>query len=171
MNSRSRPGRSSHPQVASSSKSNCLAASSASAAPRRAGRALELLADARTTATWNVVLTREAAWVIPACAADTGAALGAMGAAEFWGRFCFIDEAPFAAANASPWGCVGAGRRPGDLPIRACCAGFVGRCTLNCYSLPPDGPTDRTRPTVVECEAVAVRQVADGLGEPLEPWT
>ncbi|MEC8253271.1 MAG: hypothetical protein VX044_08670 [Planctomycetota bacterium] len=68
-------------------------------------RALELLADARTTATWNVVLTRDAAWVIPRAQQTPEPHLGCpMGAAEFWGRFCFVDEGPFAAANASTLG-------------------------------------------------------------------
>ena len=69
-----------------------------------AGRAdaLALLADARATATWNVVMTREVAWVVPrALQTPRPHFPGPMGAAEFWGRFCYVEEGPFAAATAA----------------------------------------------------------------------
>lgn len=66
--------------------------------------ALTRLADVRLTPTWNVVLSRDAAWVVPR---ERQTPLphfeAAMGAAEFWGRFCYVDEDAFERAT------------PGDL--------------------------------------------------------
>ena len=58
--------------------------------------ALIRLADARRTATWNVIATPEATWSIPRTA-ETPAPhfTSPMGASEYWGRFCYVDEAPF----------------------------------------------------------------------------
>ena len=63
--------------------------------------ALLRLADACTTATWNVVLTRDAAWVVPRGEQTPAPWFPApLGAAELWGRFCYTDEQPFARATA-----------------------------------------------------------------------
>lgn len=58
------------------------------------------LADARLTSTWNVVITKDATWIVPrAKQTPTPFFNQAVGAAEFWGRWCYIDEEPFAAAS------------------------------------------------------------------------
>lgn len=64
--------------------------------------ALVLLAEARLTAAWNVVVAAGAAWVCPR-AVETPAPHFpyALGAAELWGRWCYMDEAPFAAATSA----------------------------------------------------------------------
>lgn len=68
-------------------------------APAQA-EALALLADARLTETWNVILTRDAAWVVPRAEQTPAPDFPSpMGAAEFWGRFCYVDEAAFEAAS------------------------------------------------------------------------
>lgn len=63
-------------------------------------RALMLLADARLTATWNVVADAHASWVVPRTietpAPDFTAPLGS---AEFWGRWCYTDETAFTNAT------------------------------------------------------------------------
>jgi len=62
--------------------------------------ALLLLADARLTATWNVVLTRGVAWIVPRRVEVPAPHFPqALGAAEVWGRWCYVDEAPYAAAT------------------------------------------------------------------------
>lgn len=62
--------------------------------------ALLRLADARLTATWNVIAMQDATWIVPR-GRQTPAPFfdQAVGAAEFWGRWCYVDEAPFAAAT------------------------------------------------------------------------
>lgn len=62
--------------------------------------ALVLLAEARLTAAWNVVASGDTAWIVPR-RAETPAPWfpQALGAAELWGRWCYVDEAPFAAAT------------------------------------------------------------------------
>lgn len=63
--------------------------------------ALLRLADARLTPTWNVVLTRDAAWIVPRGKQTPAPFFAtAMGAAEMWGRYCYVDEEPFARATA-----------------------------------------------------------------------
>lgn len=68
-----------------------------------AGRAdaLVALAEARLTAAANVVVMGDTAWIMPR-AVETPAPWFpyALGAAELWGRWCFLDEASFAAARA-----------------------------------------------------------------------
>jgi hypothetical protein len=61
---------------------------------------LERLAEARLTAAGNVVLLGDTAWLYPR-AIETPAPWFpyALGAAELWGRWCFVDEVPFAAAT------------------------------------------------------------------------
>ncbi len=58
------------------------------------------LADARLTATWNVVITKDATWIVPRTKQTPAPFFKqAVGAAEFWGRWCYIDEESFAAAT------------------------------------------------------------------------
>ena len=62
--------------------------------------ALTRLADARLTPTWNVVLTRDAAWIVPREVQTPAPHFEtALGAAEFWGRFCYVDEAAYERAT------------------------------------------------------------------------
>ena len=63
--------------------------------------ALVRLAEARLTAAWNVVVVEDAAWVLPR-SVETPAPFFpyALGAAELWGRWCYMDEAPFQSASA-----------------------------------------------------------------------
>lgn len=58
------------------------------------------LAEARLVAAWNVVLQADTAWVLPR-ALETPAEHFpyALGAAELWGRWCYMDEEPFEAAT------------------------------------------------------------------------
>ncbi|HEX6811487.1 MAG TPA: hypothetical protein VF384_07680 [Planctomycetota bacterium] len=68
-------------------------------APARA-EALLRLAEARLTPACNVVLQDGTAWVYPR-RIETPAPhfRAALGAAEVWGRWCYVDEEPFAAAT------------------------------------------------------------------------
>jgi len=52
------------------------------------------------TATWNVAVAGDTAWLLPR-SVETPAPHFAypLGAAELWGRWCYMDEAPFAAAS------------------------------------------------------------------------
>jgi hypothetical protein len=63
--------------------------------------ALVRLAEARLTAAWNVVVLGDAAFVLPR-RVETPAPFFpyALGAAELWGRWCYMDEAPFQSATA-----------------------------------------------------------------------
>ena len=62
---------------------------------------LRRLADARLTAAWNVVATPDATWLVPRTVeTPTPHFPSPMGAAEFWGRFCYMDESPFLGASA-----------------------------------------------------------------------
>jgi len=62
--------------------------------------ALISLADVRRTDTWNVILTRDASWVVPRTLQTPRPYFATpMGAAEFWGRFCYVDEQQFEAAT------------------------------------------------------------------------
>lgn len=64
--------------------------------------ALTMLADARLTPTWNAVLTPDAAWVVPRTLQTPRPYFeAALGAAEYWGRFCYVDEGAFDRATAA----------------------------------------------------------------------
>lgn len=66
------------------------------------GRAAAMLslAEARLTAAWNVVVQADTAWVYPRSLETPAPHFPqALGAAELWGRWCYVDEAPFAAAS------------------------------------------------------------------------
>lgn len=68
-----------------------------------AGKATALmrLADARLTATWNIIATKDAVWIVPrGKQTPTPFFAQAVGAAEFWGRWCYVDQEPFEAATA-----------------------------------------------------------------------
>ncbi|HEX5052508.1 MAG TPA: hypothetical protein VFZ65_12095, partial [Planctomycetota bacterium] len=69
---------------------------------RDRAEALLLLAEARLTAAWNVVVQDRTAWLFPR-RVETPAPYFpyALGAAEVWGRWCYVDEAPFASATAA----------------------------------------------------------------------
>ena len=63
--------------------------------------AIVRLADARMTAAWNVVTSDGEAWLYPRrLEAPRPHFPYALGAAEVWGRWCYVDEEPFAAATA-----------------------------------------------------------------------
>jgi hypothetical protein len=60
------------------------------------------LAEARLTPAWNVVLQDGTAWVVPRRIETPAPHFShALGSAEVWGRWCFVDEQPFAAAAAA----------------------------------------------------------------------
>ncbi|MBL8750147.1 MAG: hypothetical protein JNK78_13360 [Planctomycetes bacterium] len=66
------------------------------------GSALAQLAAARLTAAWNVVVQDGTAWVFPRRIETPAPHFPfALGAAEVWGRWCYVDEAPFASATAN----------------------------------------------------------------------
>jgi hypothetical protein len=71
-------------------------------APARAS-AVHALALARGTASWNLVDADGTAWVYPRSAVETPAPEFPypLGAAEVWGRWCYLEEQPFAAATGS----------------------------------------------------------------------
>jgi hypothetical protein len=77
--------------------------------------ALLLLAEARLTPAGNVILQDGAAWVFPR-RLETPAPYfpAALGAAEVWGRWCYLDEEPFAAATGADLerALVAAGKEP-----------------------------------------------------------
>jgi hypothetical protein len=60
------------------------------------------LADARLTATWNVIIMNDAAWIVPR-GKQTAAPFfdQAIGSAEIWGRWCYVEEEQFAAATSA----------------------------------------------------------------------
>jgi len=59
------------------------------------------LADVRLTAACNVVVSGGAAWLYPRRRETPAPHFPyALGAAEVWGRWCYVDEEPFAAATA-----------------------------------------------------------------------
>ncbi len=69
-------------------------------APEQLAVALQRLAEARLTAAWNVVIARGAAWLMPRGLETPAPHFPyALGAAELWGRWCYVDEQPFAAAT------------------------------------------------------------------------
>ncbi len=63
-------------------------------------KALLLLAEARRTAACNVVVHERTAWLFPrSLETPTPHFPYALGAAEVWGRWCYMDEEPFRAAD------------------------------------------------------------------------
>lgn len=58
------------------------------------------IADSRLTATWNVIINKDTVWIVPR-GKQTPAPYfpSAVGAAEFWGRWCYVDEEPFERAT------------------------------------------------------------------------
>lgn len=78
----------------------CLLGVRGSPAARAAG--LTALAEARLTAAGNVVVQDGTAWVFPRREETPAPHFPqALGAAEVWGRWCYVDERDFAAATAS----------------------------------------------------------------------
>lgn len=58
------------------------------------------LAEARMTAAWNVVVQDGTAWLYPRSAETPAPHFPyPLGAAEVWGRWCYVDREPFAAAT------------------------------------------------------------------------
>ena len=69
-----------------------------------AARALAVvrLAEARLTAAWNVVAQDGATWLLPRRVETPAPGFPfALGAAELWGRWCYVEDAPFVAATAA----------------------------------------------------------------------
>ncbi|MFN9276618.1 MAG: hypothetical protein ACK6D2_12920 [Planctomycetota bacterium] len=67
-----------------------------------AARALAVvrLGEARLTAAWNVVAQDGAAWLLPRRSETPAPHFPhALGAAEVWGRWCYVDEDAFASAH------------------------------------------------------------------------
>jgi hypothetical protein len=63
-------------------------------------RAISQLADQRMTAAWNVVVLPGEAWLFPRrVEAPRPHFPVALGAAEVWGRWCYVDREPFDAAT------------------------------------------------------------------------
>lgn len=78
----------------------CLLGVRGPAAARAA--AIAALATARLTPSWNVVVQDGTAWLYPRrLETPTPHFPFALGAAEVWGRWCYVDEAPFVAATAA----------------------------------------------------------------------
>lgn len=78
-------------------------------------QAIVRLGDARMTAAWNVVVVDGTAWLYPRHRETPEPHFPyALGAAEVWGRWCYVDEEPFAAATAHrlEQALVGAGAPP-----------------------------------------------------------
>lgn len=68
--------------------------------PAARATALARLASARLTAAWNVAVQDGTAWVCPRRVETPSPHFPfALGAAEVWGRWCYVDEAPFLAAR------------------------------------------------------------------------
>jgi hypothetical protein len=64
--------------------------------------ALMRLADARLTATWNVIVMNDTAWIVPRGKQTPVPFFDqALGSAELWGRWCYVDEKPFEAATSA----------------------------------------------------------------------
>jgi hypothetical protein len=76
----------------------CLLGLRGDAGPR--AQALLRLAEARLCAACNIVIQDDTAWVLPRRTETPAPHFPyALGAAELWGRWCYMDEAPFAAAT------------------------------------------------------------------------
>ncbi|GAB4136204.1 MAG: hypothetical protein Fur0037_00610 [Planctomycetota bacterium] len=69
--------------------------------PRLRARAVHELNLRRSTAAWNLVVSEETAWIFPRSSVETPAPSfpHALGAAELWGRFCFLERGPFEEAS------------------------------------------------------------------------
>ncbi|MFK7738971.1 MAG: hypothetical protein AB8H80_01515 [Planctomycetota bacterium] len=69
--------------------------------PARArAEAMMRLADARLTATWNVIADRDTTWAVPRRVEVPAPNFPEpLGAAELWGRWCYLDPAAFEAAD------------------------------------------------------------------------
>lgn len=68
--------------------------------PAAVAAALVRLAEARLTASWNVVAAPGVAWALPRrCETPEPWFALPLGAAELWGRWCFVDEERFQAAT------------------------------------------------------------------------
>lgn len=64
--------------------------------------ALMRLADARLTASWNVIIMKDATWIVPRGKQTPVPFFDqAIGSAEFWGRWCYVEEEQFAAATSA----------------------------------------------------------------------
>ena len=63
--------------------------------------ALHRLAETRMTSACSFVVQRDCAWLMPRrCETPAPWFPQPLGAAELWGRFCYLEAAPFAAASA-----------------------------------------------------------------------
>jgi hypothetical protein len=68
--------------------------------PGPLAQALLRLAEARLSAACNIVMQDDTAWVLPRRTETPAPHFPyALGAAELWGRWCYLDEEPFAAAT------------------------------------------------------------------------
>jgi hypothetical protein len=62
--------------------------------------AMIALLEARLTPAWNVIAAGDTTWVVPRRIETPAPHYPyALGACELWGRWCYMDEAPFAAAS------------------------------------------------------------------------
>lgn len=69
---------------------------------RGRAEALLRLAEARPTPAWNVIAARDVAWAVPRAAQTPAPSFPApLGAAELWGRYCYVDEGAFERATAA----------------------------------------------------------------------
>lgn len=67
---------------------------------RARAAAIVALTVARLTPAWNVCVERGTAWLLPRTVETPAPWFPfALGAAELWGRWCYVDEEPFAAAT------------------------------------------------------------------------
>jgi hypothetical protein len=70
--------------------------------PGPRAQAIVALAEARLTASWNVVVQDHTAWLFPRRVETPAPHFPfALGAAELWGRWCYGEREPFAAATAA----------------------------------------------------------------------
>lgn len=77
----------------------CLLGVRGAPAPRAA--ALLALAELRLTAVWTAVVVGDTTWLYPRSREVPAPHFPqALGAAELWGRWCYVEETPFAAATA-----------------------------------------------------------------------
>jgi hypothetical protein len=68
--------------------------------PEAMAAEVQRLAAARLSAAWNVVAQDGTAWLFPRRLETPAPQFPyALGAAELWGRWCYLDEEPFAAAR------------------------------------------------------------------------
>ncbi len=70
-------------------------------APGPRAQAVLALAETRLTAVWTAVVVGDTTWFYPRSREVPAPHFPqALGAAELWGRWCYVEEAPFAAATA-----------------------------------------------------------------------